>query len=129
MFQFTEVTGAVYVMAHELPLKLVTHTLTSPLHNRLFPHTVFMLVPLTNVGCTAILPLHSRLVEFTVLILVHDTKVSCTAIFQLHKSELEFTVFIFVQLTNVSCFQDIVEAYQSYVLTLALVIHESKASS
>ena len=46
--------------------------------NRLVEFTVFMLVPLTNVGCTATFPLHSKLVEFTVFMLVHDTNVACT---------------------------------------------------
>lgn len=63
------------VTAHVLPFTEVTHTLTFPLHRRLVPHTVFMLVQLTNVGCTAIFPLHNKLVELTVLMFVPDTNV------------------------------------------------------
>lgn len=57
--------GTAFILMFQLP-------------NRLVEFTVFMLVPLTNVGCTATFPLHSKLVEFTVFMLVHDTNVACT---------------------------------------------------
>jgi hypothetical protein len=48
---------------------------------------------------------------------------------QLHNIEVQFIVLMFTPLTNSSCFSAISDAYQSYVLTLALVIPELAAFS
>jgi hypothetical protein len=61
-----------------------------------------------------------------VFILVQLTRVGCTSMFQLPNRLVEFTVLIFVQLTSVACLE---VAYQSYVLTLLLVIQEFTAFS
>ena len=45
MLLFTEVTGAVYVTAHVLPLKLVTHVFATSLLVMLIP------VPALSVSC------------------------------------------------------------------------------
>jgi hypothetical protein len=60
---------------------------TFPLPNNDVPFTVFMLVPLTNVGCTAMFQLHNTLVLLIVLILVQLVNLSC---FQLNVAKSSF---------------------------------------